>query len=1567
MATASDPLDWSVEDVVDALCKSRDWWIQGRPNAPMPDPASLEEHLREEEVNGFALLTYFTSEQKLKDGLGIKTIGRVSAVSWAIDKLREQSPKYADHLATQTAISAPSMVQSVAGSSTYGRPVGGWLGSLPPPSEQFRTGLATPTHEGMLPTVLETEEEMNPQPAGPVDQATMTTKRPGETIIQDASGRKKRRLALAATPTTSANTVQTQLPFSPSSRKSFPVDMVFYGDASFGQTLEEDDDMDFQHHGKAHHILSPYIYRQFLHFIRNPDRREFLQENGKKITTIQPYRSALLPENRPRAVTVFEHTDKGIRATKQDALRVQSNILFDSNLPYDDDSDQQNSGWYGFAEKWKHGDDEILPPLGESDEEESSSYEAELDAEERERTLQQWKQPQLSKEEVSTIVQQRIHELGEIWKQRKLPLRQRTARTIWRKARRPNAKRVLRTAAENEVKTIDRRLNKLKEAIVDLVWHRREDVIQQCATLEESVSQREEQLWLLSVWDLKAEPPAIKTVPRRTTKRPPKPRDRDFGEESGESLDSESELDSGGLEDFIEQDEDVMQISPKQSATAKRRRQDEMSPELDTASMADVSDEVGSVGPITAEDSDVDLVDAPYASSLPTTPKRLQLPPPESAPRSTHSVIDLTALSDGVTTSDSSPIPGPSFSRPSVIPGSLISASQIQPEYSTIAEIEKWKFYDLEERNDKKRLVLKILRTSVGEEEYKQMREYATTVTRKTLHDQVWQTMTCLCRNNRVRNITDQEWVGLVKFARLYTCWNKVLHTPWSSPPDKLAGYIRKIVEKLDTPQNKHDFSSFFDFVIGILKRYPSPSSDVVSAHATSGEEDEPAPVNTPHKRRKNIVKQSDSAIKLRKSAQKRAEVQVEIERAFQERAGSSQSQTDRLIINPGQFGTDGAIHINPSIGSRIKAHQIEGVKFMWRELVEAGHTDAQGCLLAHTMGLGKTMQVYVNADDPPVARLKKIFNWDEHGGILVMSYEMFRNFLSEKNSVRTSKEELRDLQGALLEGPSIIVADEAHKMKSVKSTIREVVDKFKSKARLALTGSPLANNLTEYWSMIDWVSPGYLGSQKEFKAHFVEPIEEGLYKDSTPYEHRKALKKLHVLKSEIGPKISRANITVLKDDLKSKVEFVITVPLTALQEELYNLCIRQLLVGDRKKITTTRMWVWIHLLNLLCCHPAVFVNKLKDQQARRDNAGDKPRANAQRAVVEESDANEQQDVLPEDQNLDDEMRGSFTNSFIEQAVSILDQAHDNTSPRHSFKTRILMQIIRLSKAAGDRVLVFSQQLNSLTYLESVLASQNYRYIRLDGKTKMSNRPALMEDFNRGKFDVFLISTKAGGTGFNLQGANRVIILDCGFNPQNEEQAIGRAYRIGQEKEVFVYRMIVGGTFEPKVWNSALFKTQLALRTVDAKNPERQAAKMREYFFEPTPVEQGDLTGDQGKDKKVLDKILAQQREGKDAGLRSITTTETLMTEDLDAVLNEEENEEVKKMIQAERLRKENPQAWEQYLRDNPAIDDSRNNPPNPEFPSGSSSPDGTAVPRVWRTQFYWRQSDVIDRTNLYA
>lgn len=556
----------------------------------------------------------------------------------------------------------------------------------------------------------------------------------------------------------------------------------------------------------------------------------------------------------------------------------------------------------------------------------------------------------------------------------------------------------------------------------------------------------------------------------------------------------------------------------------------------------------------------------------------------------------------------------------------------------------------------------------------------------------------------------------------------------------------------------------------------------------------------------------------------------------------------------------------------------------------------------------------YINAELPSDKRMAKINNWHKKGGILVMSYEMFRNLFSEKKTTMFMDEQWADLQRKLLEGPSIIVADEAHKMKSTASSIRTIVERFGSKSRVALTGSPLANNLIEYWSMVDWISPGYLGSLKEFKAHFVEPIQEGLYKDSTPYEHRKALKKLRVLKSEIDPKISRADITVLKDDLKPKVEFLITVPLTRLQEDLYKLCVQQVTTSRKGKATTAKIWQWFHVLTMLCNHPAAFLKRLKNLQSQKEGQKEDN--------TDEGEMADQHELTLEEEGMDP--KAELPPSLFEQAMPLFEQAKDLESPCHSFKTDILMGILKTAKEASDQVLVFSQHIPTLDYLESLLENRRYRFRRLDGKTPMSSRPELLRDFNAGEFDVFLISTKAGGTGFNLPGANRVVIFDFGFNPQNEEQAIGRAYRLGQEKEVFVYRILAGGTFEPKIWNMALFKTQLASRVVDTKNPERHAQKLRDYFFEPRPVEQEDLAEHQGKDKKVLDRILAKRDQGYDHGIRAITTTETLMTEDLDAALNDEEKAEVEKMIRAERLRKDNPIAWEQYLKENPSLDDAR-------------------------------------------
>lgn len=156
--------------------------------------------------------------------------------------------------------------------------------------------------------------------------------------------------------------------------------------------------------------------------------------------------------------------------------------------------------------------------------------------------------------------------------------------------------------------------------------------------------------------------------------------------------------------------------------------------------------------------------------------------------------------------------------------------------------------------------------------------------------------------------------------------------------------------------------------------------------------------------------------------------------------------------------------------------------------------------------------------------RVKTIKAWHEHGGTLLLSYHMFTSFV-KPNPTRdeeppTAHKDNDEIRQCLLEGPTIVIADEAHKFKNKKSSIGTLMEKIKTKSRIALTGSPLANNLLDYYAMLDWISPGYLGSEEEFKAHYKEPIEAGFYLDSTEGEQRRSLKKLKALKADIDPKV---------------------------------------------------------------------------------------------------------------------------------------------------------------------------------------------------------------------------------------------------------------------------------------------------------------------------------------------------------------------------------------------------------------------------------------------------------------
>lgn len=262
----------------------------------------------------------------------------------------------------------------------------------------------------------------------------------------------------------------------------------------------------------------------------------------------------------------------------------------------------------------------------------------------------------------------------------------------------------------------------------------------------------------------------------------------------------------------------------------------------------------------------------------------------------------------------------------------------------------------------------------------------------------------------------------------------------------------------------------------------------------------------------------------------------------------------------------------------------------------------------------------------------------------------------------------------------------------------------------------------------------------------------------------------------------------------------------------------------------------------------------------------------------------------------------------------LLADVPDLNDPRHSYRADIFKKIVEESVRVGDKILCFSHSIPTLDYLETLLRSSGFRFNRLDGKTAVKSRQQAVKDFNtRDDIKVYLISTKAGGLGLNIPGANRVIIFDFGFNPTWEEQAVGRAYRLGQKKPVYIYRFISGGTYEEVIQNKSIFKTQLAMRVVDKKNVERSATKsLREYLFPVKDVKQEDISKYVGGDPQVLDKILLD-KESASSSILNIATTETFRRENNES-LTEDEKKEMEQELELELLRMSDPAAYEKKM-----------------------------------------------------
>lgn len=175
----------------------------------------------------------------------------------------------------------------------------------------------------------------------------------------------------------------------------------------------------------------------------------------------------------------------------------------------------------------------------------------------------------------------------------------------------------------------------------------------------------------------------------------------------------------------------------------------------------------------------------------------------------------------------------------------------------------------------------------------------------------------------------------------------------------------------------------------------------------------------------------------------------------------------------------------------------------------------------------------------------KRVINdWETNGGILVLGYDMFRILATMEEEA--FKESLVD------PGPDLVVCDEGHLLKSNKSCLWDVLSEIQTKRRIAMTGTPLQNNLLEYYFMVNFVKSFLLGTVKEYCNRFANPIQNGQYIDSTQEDIELMVRRSYVLNKLLDGCIQPLGLSVLERFLKPKEEYVIYVRLSDLQSMLY-------------------------------------------------------------------------------------------------------------------------------------------------------------------------------------------------------------------------------------------------------------------------------------------------------------------------------------------------------------------------------------------------------------------------------
>ena len=441
--------------------------------------------------------------------------------------------------------------------------------------------------------------------------------------------------------------------------------------------------------------------------------------------------------------------------------------------------------------------------------------------------------------------------------------------------------------------------------------------------------------------------------------------------------------------------------------------------------------------------------------------------------------------------------------------------------------------------------------------------------------------------------------------------------------------------------------------------------------------------------------------------------------------------------------------------------YQQQGVKWML-DL----HSEGRGGILADEMGLGKTIQAiaYLSAlfasssaiqalvlvpativDEwrrqlrsalpPGVAVLAKP---SRDPGVVVASYDQFK------------------LWGFGIFTDTVIL-DEGHKIKNKDAQVTQHVKEIRAASRFILTGTPIQNNLTELWSLFDFVYPRLLGTHEVFKEEFEENIKK---KEDKEVSYKYSV----MLRSVVEPYILRRYKSQISHALPGKVDKVVFISLSPVQHKMYVSAlesdeIRDAFLGRRNMLGA------IDHLRKICNHPSL---------------ASKLRLHAWRGIKEDQGISDYADS--------DEDAGS--GSLISSSCKMV----------------VLFDLLRKWKKENCKVLVFTQTVQMQKIIARSLAG-SYRYLIMSGATPVARRSSLVREFNESEsISVFLLTTRVGGLGLNLTGASRIVLYDPDWNPSTDNQAKERIHRYGQTENVEIYRLVCRNTIEEKVYQKQIYK-----------------------------------------------------------------------------------------------------------------------------------------------------------------